>query len=192
MLIWDIDGVLIHSQDKDGQFYWTANIERDLNIPHAATEAIFNSRWNDVLVGKISTRSHIFETFEQQGISQRTDEYISYWLQNDVRINADTAQFLSANTSCIATNQDPLRTEAIKTLFAGRVHKIYASCHIGAVKPSPEYYEYIERDLALTPQELCLIDDKQENVSAAISRGWDGHVYKTVEELKKFLRQKLI
>jgi HAD superfamily hydrolase (TIGR01509 family) len=46
------------------------------------------------------------------------------------------------------------------------------SYQVGAMKPSPEIYEVAETAAGVPPNQILFIDDKQENVDAAIGRGW--------------------
>lgn len=58
--------------------------------------------------------------------------------------------------------------------------EIFYSYEVGAVKPEPEIYEAAEKGIKarlnkghqLSPKQLLFIDDRPENVEAALSRGW--------------------
>lgn len=46
------------------------------------------------------------------------------------------------------------------------------SYQVGAMKPSPKIYEVAEAAAGVPASQILFIDDKQENVDAAIARGW--------------------
>ncbi|MEM0136560.1 MAG: HAD-IA family hydrolase [Thermoplasmatales archaeon] len=48
-----------------------------------------------------------------------------------------------------------------------RKYRIFASCFIGAAKPSTEYYEYVLKSMNAKPEETVFVDDKVEYLEAA-------------------------
>jgi FMN phosphatase YigB (HAD superfamily) len=51
----------------------------------------------------------------------------------------------------------------------------FASQLIGARKPDPAIYEYVEKTTQIAPARIVFFDDRAENVGAARSRGWNAH-----------------
>lgn len=51
------------------------------------------------------------------------------------------------------------------------------------MKPDAAFYEMLERETGIEPTELLFIDDRQDNIDAAISRGWQGHLFETEDGL---------
>jgi len=47
------------------------------------------------------------------------------------------------------------------------------SYQAGAVKPDPEVFRYTQRRLLAPAEEICLVDDDEDNVAAARAAGWD-------------------
>ena len=45
--------------------------------------------------------------------------------------------------------------------------------------------------MGIEKNKIMLIDDKQKNVDTAIQAGWQGYTYKTFEDIKKNLFDKL-
>jgi HAD superfamily hydrolase (TIGR01509 family) len=68
----------------------------------------------------------------------------------------------------------------------------YLSFQIGAVKPDPEVYNYVLRDLSTEPSTIVLIDDVAENVEAAGRCGMVGILFEDVAKLEKDLRGRRI
>ncbi len=54
-------------------------------------------------------------------------------------------------------------------------------------KPEAEIYAIAEARFGLPPQQLFFIDDKPENITAAIARGWQGHVFTDAQRLEDAL-----
>ena len=58
----------------------------------------------------------------------------------------------------------------------------------GAMKPQPTLYEIIEHTTAGSGQEICFLDDREENVAAGRERGWRAHQHKDSAETWAFVR----
>lgn len=63
----------------------------------------------------------------------------------------------------------------------------------GVIKPEPAIYEIAERLAGVPKEQILFIDDMEENISAAVARGWQGIVFDTkhpkesIAEIKKKL-----
>ncbi len=58
-----------------------------------------------------------------------------------------------------------------------RFRDIVVSGHELCAKPDARIYEIAERRFGLPPEQLLFVDDKPENIAAAVARGWHGHVF---------------
>lgn len=71
---------------------------------------------------------------------------------------------------------------------------LFLSYEMDLAKPDPRSYEYVLNHLQLKPQEVIFIDDKKENVDAAVALGIYGIQFKNeallAQELEKCLAQK--
>lgn len=59
------------------------------------------------------------------------------------------------------------------------------SYEIGALKPEPEAYLWLERILSLAPEDICFVDDVEANVAAARARGWDAIRFKDADQVRE-------
>ena len=57
------------------------------------------------------------------------------------------------------------------------------------IKPQAEIYQKLLSDFSLIPQESVFIDDRKENIDAAIAQGINGIVFTNFEEAKKKLEK---
>jgi HAD superfamily hydrolase (TIGR01509 family) len=64
-----------------------------------------------------------------------------------------------------------LRKTEVYKYFDGEV----VSCEEHVVKPNAEIYNILTSRYALNPEETLFIDDRKENVEAAIAAGWSGY-----------------
>jgi len=51
------------------------------------------------------------------------------------------------------------------------------SSRVGIVKPDPRIYAIVEQRTGFSGADILFIDDKAENVEAALARGWSSHVF---------------
>lgn len=80
----------------------------------------------------------------------------------------------------VATNNVlELRAHWIKTLPTGLFTHIFDSSELGHRKPEVGFWVKVEQLLGVNSAEIMLVDDRSENVSAAIARGWRAHLYTT-------------
>lgn len=71
--------------------------------------------------------------------------------------------------------------------FARYFEQIFVSAELGMIKPDPEIYRHVARELAIELSAMVFVDNKKENVEGAQSLGVTGHVYTGVPELRGFL-----
>ena len=60
---------------------------------------------------------------------------------------------------------------------------------IGCAKPSPCFYEHALRRYGCTREEVFFVDDRSENVDAAIDFGFHGHLCRDARTLEQALRE---
>ena len=53
----------------------------------------------------------------------------------------------------------------------------YVSGHMGVIKPDPVIYEMVEDDCDVAPSTLLFADDRLDNITAAMARGWQTHLF---------------
>ena len=57
----------------------------------------------------------------------------------------------------------------------GEFDRRYISGHMQVVKPDPTIYRMVEEDCGVAPGALLFTDDRQDNINAASTRGWQVH-----------------
>jgi putative hydrolase of the HAD superfamily len=89
----------------------------------------------------------------------------------------------------LLSNQLPVHGEWCKEKgWFDYFDRVFLSYQIGARKPSPEAYKFVQEELKVKPSELFLVDDKAANVSAAVGLGWNGVVFTSDVQLAKDLQ----
>ena len=70
-----------------------------------------------------------------------------------------------------------------KMAFIEMFDGILLSGDCGILKPDPEIFRLAEEKFDLVPAKTVFIDDRKENVHAAIHRGWNGIVFENPRQL---------
>lgn len=195
VVIFDLDGVVFKSLDDQGKFLWSINLEKDLGLSLHHCHKIYALEWNDVIRGHLETKEHLERVFRDplfQDLKITPEDYIDYWLSHDSFLDYEMLRFVdSLPVPCyIGTNQDRHRTEYINKMVGGSFVDCFSSYQIGAIKPEPMFYEYIEKALGVPSSQLLLIDDTHANVEGARRRGWHGYHYKgDMDDLKNVVQE---
>ncbi|MFP4385471.1 MAG: HAD family hydrolase [Spirochaetia bacterium] len=77
--------------------------------------------------------------------------------------------YLLSNTNAIHAERGFLEYP-----FLSNFDELIMSHQVGAVKPDPDIYRYVENRTGQPPEAHLLIDDLPENIRGALDRGWDG------------------
>ena len=63
----------------------------------------------------------------------------------------------------------------------------FISGHMGVTKPARRIYEMVEAETGLSGAELFFADDRQDNIDAAETMGWKGHLFTSPDRLERDL-----
>lgn len=65
--------------------------------------------------------------------------------------------------------------------FLNEFDQAYVSGELAVIKPDPAIYAIVEQQSGLAPGHLLFVDDRRENITAAVARGWGGHLFEGPE-----------
>lgn len=71
--------------------------------------------------------------------------------------------------------------------FAAYFERVFLSAELGMIKPDPDIYRHVVRELGIEPEQLVFVDNKAVNVEGAESIGATGHVFTGAGALRSFL-----
>ena len=97
---------------------------------------------------------------------------------------------LSGVACHLATNQQAHRARHMSEVMGYRslFDREFYSCYLGVAKPDVEYFAAILRELDLPGQSVLLLDDREENVTAACQAGLLAAVYNGADGLSALRR----
>jgi putative hydrolase of the HAD superfamily len=94
----------------------------------------------------------------------------------------------SGTTVALLTN-GTLRTEMELTEhgIAESFDRIFNTARLGVAKPHPDVFDLVTLELERTPTAIGFVDDREDNVAAAIAHGWHGHHYRDLDGVVAWL-----
>jgi putative hydrolase of the HAD superfamily len=191
VVAWDFDGVL-NRNIQDGVFAWSRQFEQDLGLSlKSFSSYLFSGRFQKAMVGQACLVELVTDWAEANDAAGRATEILDYWFTRDALPDERTLGLFEPLKAqglrhVMATNNEIHRTAFIEGAmgFAGRVERIFSAGRMGIAKPDTEYFAHIERELDVAPEALLLVDDMEENVLAARSRGWQAfHFHEGAHDL---------
>jgi putative hydrolase of the HAD superfamily len=168
-VLWDADGVL-QVLPGFGEL-WTF---LDDDVRDEVLTDTFGSDMADVLTGAVDMSARIDEVLRRHGLGEHRDAIRRTWEQFPpvAEAHAVVKAVRRNGVVCVlATNQDSLREQNMRPVYAPLLDRLYFSSALGVAKPAAAFFEAISTDLGVPLAELLLIDDSQANVDGARAAG---------------------
>jgi putative hydrolase of the HAD superfamily len=188
----DLGGVLIPSTPSFDYF------QVEHNITPAHFGEFFRGTYDLAMRGKVDLFEILPPVLERWKWNGSVEEFASAWFHSCAAADPVAAEIVRAvrehGVICYAaSNQDNRRAAFLdsqawlQALFDRRFY----SCHMRVKKPNADYFDFIQREAALLPQEILFVDDKIENVESARGCGWFAEVCRGASELQEIMVQYL-
>ena len=198
VLMMDVDGVLVHGRPEDGR-HWSASIEADLGLRAGDLQReFFEVHWENVVLGRVLLADCLSPVLDKIAPHLTPEEFITYWFERDSRLDRELLQELAVVRSTgipiyLATNQEHRRARHLmETLgLAEHVDGIHYSAHLGAKKPSHDFFDRVASTMNFPANELLLVDDTLDNIRAAEAAGWKAFHWTRETSLTEALVQEL-
>ena len=191
VILFDVGGVLLTNG-------WDTS-ERALAIEHFHLDAGFESRhhlaypaWER---GTVPLKTYLEATVFNQPRSFSQDEFFQFMLtQSKLLPNGalGTLQQLAASNRCMlgALNNESRETNDYRFKAFGLFNYLkvaLSSCYLGLRKPDAAIYERTLDILGRPPQKILFIDDRIENVTAALNAGMQAIKFDGEDKLRNEL-----
>ena len=187
-ILFDADGVIIHSEMFSLQYQKLYGISNEAMIP------FFKTDFKPCLIGKADLIEVVTPWLIKWKWESSAKEFLDLWFKAedhiDQRMLNIIKQLRSKGIKCyLATNQEKHRTEYMKDQmgFDKIFDHVFSSAYIGYTKPAKKYYEFILNKTNLKPEELMFFDDCQENVDGAKEINIQAHFF-NFEEFKNLIQ----
>lgn len=178
LVVWDFDGVLNRNLPQE-TYVWASSIAADRGLdPVSFEEVVFGSgKFGEVMRGRADLLEVVAEWLSGQGSEEEPDAFLAHWFEHEATPDEEAGRWLDQcrQRKVIGTNNEIRRARYIESVmgFGARVERLFASGHIGAIKPEAAFYEAVERWAAVEPGRILLIDDNAKYIAGAHRRGWN-------------------
>src|SRR3989344_1241448 len=192
VIIFDADGVLIHSKRK---FSITLAEKHDISIEK--TLPFFIGPFQECLVGNKDLKETVAPYLKEWGWSESVDALLDYWFElereTDIEVVKYVQELRGKGILCfLATNNEKYRFQYMldKMGFAYAFDKTYSSAHLGHKKPNREFFEKIAKDFKnIKKEEILFWDDDAKNIEGAKDFGINAELYISVEDFKQKMKR---
>lgn len=187
IVLFDLGGVVVDVDLDRGRRIWTARF----GTP-SFDAALLDSGLKDAMdVGRTSGSSALAQLaahgFDQSGVLAAWNGMLT--VRPPV---VDLARRLSADVRCaVLSNTDPLHAAWIEAMTGldGAISSWTYSFQVGLLKPDPAIFEATLDRLDAVAPEVVLVDDRADNIAAAIELGMGGVLYTSFEAVCEALRE---
>ena len=150
----------------------------------ATTGQIDDDRW----------RSEVAERLRLRYPAADVRKAVRLWSRSPGEIDSDVLDLLlrcraSASLALITNATTRLETDLERLGIAQSFDHVVNSSSVGQVKPHPGIFNAALDLLGIEADEAFFIDDRADNVNAAVELGMGGHHYTTIERLKRALER---
>lgn len=178
-LLFDADGVLIQAERFSKQ------LARKYPVDESQVAEFFTGPFVDkCLVGKGDLKELIRPYLKGFGWPGTADELLEFWFKAEHKLDEDLIAYIQklraqGITAVVATNNERHRAQYMleKMGFADSFDKLYASGHLGHVKPAMEFFAHVVADLGVPKSEVLLWDDDKANIQGAKQYGIHAEFY---------------
>ncbi|MGW0904278.1 HAD family hydrolase [Streptomyces sp. NPDC002853] len=193
VLLFDLFGVIARHQSAEGKdrlvrtaaipapefwdAYWT------LRQPYDQGELTGAAYWGQV-ADSLATR------FDERRIAELIEADVASWSAVDEAMVALIEELAAAGRGIALLSNIP---EDLATYYE-KEHRWLKhfplrafSCRIGHAKPDPGAYAWCLNALGAAPDRVLFVDDREDNIRAAMAMGMRGHLFTTPERLRHAL-----
>lgn len=179
VLLLDADGVLLQS----GELF-SERFAREYQVPSEAVLAFFRGPFGDCQEGTKDLKEELPPYLETWGWTKGVDAFLDYWFESDTIFDeavCEAVEKLKAKgVNCyLASNNEKYRALDLWRRIdeRGLLDGHFFSYEVQTKKDNPSFFQKILRELAITPAEVCFVDDDERNVAAAKSVGIEAYLY---------------
>ena len=174
VLIWDLEGVLLISDDRKIE----TTVAKNLGVTEEAIGNFFHSEFNDrVDMGEFTQEEFWLKLLDHLGLPPERLAEINDFFYRDFYIDQDLLDKIKEyrkhyKTAMLSNYSNVLRPQLAENWRVdGAFDEIIISCEEKAIKPDPLIFGRTLQRLGVSKQEAVLIDDREVNIHGAKKYG---------------------
>lgn len=193
----DLDNTLLDTYhiDEDGRlhFHWANDFEKDFGVSSCILEELFQGPFLIALQRTKSLERFVVPFLKKYQIEMPAQEFFEYWLSRDMRVQSDVWNWIKKEKKKghlfhIASNQPHVRMDYLLEKLPEWQEVfdfVFTSARLGVAKSDPAFFIYAKNYLKVPYNQMCLIDDSNENIEVAKSLGMKGVLFSSLQDLEK-------
>ncbi len=181
-VIFDADGVLVFP-DR-----FAAHLTREHQITQEATQAFFQGKFHDCLLGSADLTEILPPYLKEWGWQGSAEEFMQLWFSVEDAVDTRVLKWVktlrdAGFVCCLASNQEPHRAKYMQEAmgFSAYFDHLFFSGLLGTKKPEAQFYEAVETALGLPGEQIAFWDDAPAHIKTAKQRGWAAELYENYE-----------
>jgi len=192
-IAFDLDGMVF----KEPRFY-TEELEIKYGIPIEDSLFSDDPTYLACKRGEISIKEFLQPYYEKwqkhPKFTLTLDDAIKEWFEF-ARINKEMIEIAKelknkGIMNFILTNNTRERTEYLDRKYnLSETFKIRGSYDLGVLKSDPCFYQILEKEYGLLPEEVLFFDDKKKNIEYLQNLGFKAAIYHNINDFKKKLAE---
>ena len=187
-LVFDLGGVIIPHDNK----MLHDRLAAGSTAPDALAQIRARSTDHRMGTGEITARQLYDELRRDIGYGRNWAGFQADWschLGVDHAMLDFVRDLATTNRVMLFSNTNEEHWNYLATVTDDALNKFesYLSFRLGMVKPSPDAFRRVAKDAGIEPSRSLFVDDLAENVAAAESVGFHGHVFKGKAGLEAYL-----
>ncbi len=174
LVLFDIGSTLMNC---DNAFKTAA---REQNIPFEAIDKTFDSYDKEITIGKITPQELYIKSIERNSLNaDKNYNFMESWLSDYIPIKESIDLLYKLKEKyqigLFSNIYKGMVQEMIKNGMLPKINYnfLFISCDIGMRKPDKEFYDYVLSKTNLQPNEIFFVDDKAENLTQEVAKGWN-------------------
>lgn len=189
-IIFDLGGVFIDDPAADMVIYYAQYLQSGREL---LVEAL-NKHWHMWHRGQISEQD--LWTHVTADLNIQCPTCASLWLGGFKQAYKEKLEMFAllkqlkhkGYTTALLSNIETPLVNYLKLSPYEHIDRYFYSCEMGMRKPEKRIYEKVLEELECRPEAAIFIDDRRENVDAAVSLGLPAILFRNCDDLKNQLR----
>lgn len=195
-LLLDYGGVLMRTQSHSLRESWDAQLHLS---PGSVEQIVHGSEaWRQCQLGQLSEEDYWQSVAQELQLTPETlPQFRSDYFATD-RLDQQAISLLRSlraqgiAVALLSNESRSLPARLAQFEIADLFSPLLVSSYLGCLKPEPEAYRAALALLAMPAEDVLFIDDRAENVAAAISLGMQGLQFQEEKSLSRMISSRMI